>query len=174
MIRTLIFKAITLFGRSLVVASVCLSTLTSMPASASGVDEWTWPLAGPTRVVREFVAPLNPYGRGHRGIDLAGIVEQPVISPHAGVVWFSGFVVNRGVLTIRVDGGLLLSFEPVASSLTVGESVQKGDQIGLLQSGHCSEPCLHFGIRRDGEYVSPLLYLGGEKRSILLPTRKWL
>ncbi|WP_443208538.1 hypothetical protein [Salinibacterium sp. PAMC 21357] len=40
-----------------------------------------------------------------------------------------------------------------------------------MQAGHCTRPCLHFGVRVEGEYVSPLNYLSGIPRAVLLPTR---
>ncbi len=42
--------------------------------------------------------------------------------------------------------------------------------IGTVSSGgHCAAGCVHFGVRIDGEYVSPFLFLGGLPRAVLLP-----
>ena len=84
---------------------------------------------------------------------------------------FAGVVVDRPVLSIRHPGGLISSYEPVNALVAAGQSVARGDLIGEAIPGHCSVPCVHFGVRRDGEYISPLNYLGGIPRSILLPTR---
>jgi murein DD-endopeptidase MepM/ murein hydrolase activator NlpD len=121
-------------------------------------------------LVRPYIAPATPYGAGHRGIDVAS-TGGGVYSPAAGVVHFAGVVVDRPVLSIRHGGGLLSSFEPVTTELVAGDSVQRGDRVGTLQAGHCSTPCLHFGVRLDGDYVSPLNYLGGIPHSVQLPTR---
>jgi murein DD-endopeptidase MepM/ murein hydrolase activator NlpD len=51
-----------------------------------------------------------------------------------------------------------------------GTIVAAGDPIGTVASGgHCAAECAHFGVRVDGEYVSPFLFLGGLPRSVLLP-----
>jgi len=94
-----------------------------------------------------------------------------VYAPATGVVHFAGVVVDRPVLSIRHGDGLLSSFEPVTTELVAGDHVQRGDQVGTLEPGHCSTPCLHFGVRRNGDYVSPFNYLGGIPHSVLLPTR---
>jgi murein DD-endopeptidase MepM/ murein hydrolase activator NlpD len=65
----------------------------------------------------------------------------------------------------------------VLSELTEGTVVRRGDVVGILGTAdmlgkvHCDSACLHFGVRLHGQYVSPLNYLGGVARSILLPTR---
>jgi leucine dehydrogenase len=122
-------------------------------------------------VLRPFRAPLTAYGSGHRGIDLPAAAGTTVSAPAAGVVYFAGRVVDRPVLSIEHGGGLLSSFEAVESPLTEGTPVRAGDPVGVVvPSEHCpGASCLHFGVRRDGRYVSPLLLLGGIPRSILLP-----
>jgi len=34
---------------------------------------------------------------------------------------------------------------------------------------HCASACLHFGVRKDGGYLSPLALIGGIERAVLLP-----
>ncbi len=133
---------------------------------------WLWPLEGPRALVRPYLAPAHPYGPGHRGIDLGASESVDVRAPAAGVVHFSGFVVDRWVISIRHPGGTISSYEPVRSELHAGDRVARGETIGRLQPGHCMSPCLHLGVRRDGAYLSPLNYLGGIPRSVLLPTRR--
>jgi murein DD-endopeptidase MepM/ murein hydrolase activator NlpD len=140
-------------------------------AGAAPSATWAWPLGPPHAIVRPFIAPATPYSSGHRGIDVSGVEGEPVLAPADGIVHFAGVVVDRPVLSIRHPGGLISSYEPVTTSLVAGEEVRRGDTIGALQSGHCGAPCLHFGVRRHGEYVSPLNFLGGIPRSVLLPTR---
>jgi murein DD-endopeptidase MepM/ murein hydrolase activator NlpD len=122
-------------------------------------------------LVRPYIAPPTPYAAGHRGIDIGATGGAQVLAPDDGVVHFAGVVVDRPVLSIRHSGGMLSSFEPVSSVLEAGDRVHRGDVVGVLQPGHCSEPCLHFGVRLHGEYLSPLNYLGGIPHSVLLPTR---
>ncbi|MFZ2963068.1 MAG: M23 family metallopeptidase [Rhodoglobus sp.] len=131
---------------------------------------WAWPVAAPHSIVRPYLAPATPYGPGHRGIDLR-TADGVVTAPAPGVVHFAGIVVDRPVLSIRHPGGLISSYEPVTSTLTAGTPVRRGELIGSVVPGHCASPCLHFGVRLDGQYVNPLLLLGGLPYSVLLPTR---
>ena len=133
---------------------------------------WLWPLDGAQIVTRPYIAPLSAYGRGHRGVDLAAPAGMVVRAPADGVVHFTGFVVDRPVISIRHDDGVLSSFEPVDSDLERGDRVSAGDAIGTLLPGHCDEPYLHLGARVLGQYVSPLPFLRPVPRPVLLPTRR--
>lgn len=140
-------------------------------ADVAASEPWDWPVADPHPIVRPYIAPENPYSSGHRGIDIDSGSAVEVRAPTEGVVHFAGTVVDRPVLSIRHPGGLITSYEPVTSTLARGDAVTRGQVIGEVQEGHCLQPCLHFGVRLDGDYVSPLNYLNGIPRAILLPTR---
>lgn len=139
--------------------------------AAAAAGTWTWPVDPPHAIVRPFIAPPTPYAAGHRGIDIRAPTAV-VYAPTAGVVHFAGFVVDRPVLSIRHPGGLITSYEPVSTQLVAGQTVRRGEVIGTVEPGHCAQRCLHFGVRLDGEYVSPLKYLGELPFSVLLPTRR--
>jgi murein DD-endopeptidase MepM/ murein hydrolase activator NlpD len=130
-----------------------------------------WPIAPPHPITQGYKAPATRYSAGHRGIDISAQPGSAVFAPADGIIHFTGVVVDRPVLTLEIAGDLLATSEPVESSLAVGTAVHAGDAIGIVASGgHCSA-CLHFGVRLNGEYVSPLLYLSGVERAILLPMR---
>lgn len=154
-----------MFFRAAALAPVVLATPTAaMPAP------WSWPTAPPHRIVAGFVAPLTAYSSGHRGIDLLAAAGTPVLAPEDGVVSFVGLVVDRPVISISQGGGVISSLEPVQAVVALGDHVTKGQQLGFVATnGHCTNVCLHFGVRRDGLYVSPLNYLGGVQRAVLLP-----
>jgi len=136
---------------------------------AAGGSTWAWPTDVPHVIIRPYIAPATEYGPGHRGVDLAA--GEELLAPADGVVHFAGTVVDRGVLSIDHGGGVISSYEPVTTSLAAGDVVHRGDVIGTVEPGHCVELCVHLGVRLNGQYVSPLLYLGGVPRSVLLPTR---
>ena len=139
-------------------------------AAAAVAALWAWPVAAPHPIARPYLAPATPYASGHRGIDIRAEVGAEVRASADGVVHFAGMVVDRPVLSIDHGGGVLSSYEPVASALREGDAVRRGQVIGVLQTGHCGAGgCLHFGVRIHGEYVSPLLFLGGQPRAVLLP-----
>ena len=68
-------------------------------------------------------------------------------------------------------GGVLSSYEPVSSGLARGDPVARGQPFGAVLAGHCSVGCVHIGVRIDGQYVSPMRFLGVIPRAVLLPTR---
>ncbi|MFF2051519.1 murein hydrolase activator EnvC family protein [Leifsonia sp. NPDC058194] len=142
------------------------------PATGFPTDSaarWAWPVV-PARVVEAFAAPPSPYAAGHRGIDLAATPEVPVTAPADATVRFAGVVVDRPVLTLDHGGGVLSSYEPLATELVAGQPVARDAAVGLVASGgHCGGGCLHVGVRVDGAYVSPLLFFGRVPPSVLLP-----
>ncbi|UTT61809.1 peptidoglycan DD-metalloendopeptidase family protein [Microcella humidisoli] len=130
---------------------------------------WVWPVDGPRIIVRPYLAPATPYAAGHRGVDLgASGSGAEVVAVTSGIVHFAGVVVDRPVITVR-QGQVLATVEPVTPLVAAGDRVEVGQVIGLLEPGHCARPCVHLGVRVAGEYVSPLLYLGGLQRAVLLP-----
>lgn len=130
---------------------------------------WSWPVTAPHPIAKPYLAPATPYASGHRGVDITAAAGASVLAPDDGVVHFSGFVVDRPVLSIDHGDGVISSYEPVETELVAGDSVQRGDVVGALLAGHCTSACLHLGVRIDGAYVSPLLFLGGQPRAVLLP-----
>lgn len=140
-------------------------------AAAGAAPSWQWPLAPRPPVLRGFDPPPKPWLSGHRGVDLGlGTAGTPVMSPAAGTVSFAGVVVDRPVITIDHDGGLRSSFEPVDSTLAVGEAVAAGQVVGTVLPGHCpAAQCLHWGVRDGEEYVNPLQFVLDLRPSVLLP-----
>lgn len=130
---------------------------------------WIWPSAS-FRLERGYEAPAHRYAAGHRGVDLRPVVVSDVRAPADGTVAFVGRVADRPVLTIDHRDGLVTTFEPIDSSLAAGDAVRSGDTVGTVAlGGHSSAGALHFGVRLDGEYINPLLLLGGVPRAVLLP-----
>ncbi|MBG6224025.1 murein DD-endopeptidase MepM/ murein hydrolase activator NlpD [Arthrobacter sp. CAN_A2] len=94
---------------------------------------------------------------------------------------FAGTVVDRGVLSIDHGDGRISSFEPVSTGLSRGEAVDRGQVVAVLDAigagrsadgpvrEHCGQPCLHWGVREDGEYVDPLSFVTDRRPSVLLP-----
>jgi murein DD-endopeptidase MepM/ murein hydrolase activator NlpD len=157
-------------------AASALSAVASAPGAPSGsrdalpADRWEWPVAPPVRLVEPFRAPPTPYSAGHRGIDLAAPPGTVVRAAADGVIAFAGPVAGRGVLSIDHGDGVVSAIEPVAASVAVGDRVLAGEAVAVTaEGGHCDGACAHFGVRVHGEYVSPLLFLGGLPRAVLLP-----
>ncbi len=131
---------------------------------------WQWPVT-PPRIVQAYAAPPSPYAAGHRGIDLVAAPGTVVVAPSDATVHFAGVVVDRPVLTLDHGSGVLSSYEPLlAEGVKAGDAVTRGSPLGVVGTGaHCSNSCLHVGVRIDGDYVSPLLFFDRVPQSVLLP-----
>lgn len=141
------------------------------PAAAASLDDrgWVWPAAS-FRLRRPYIQPAHPYGPGHRGVDLGLLEGSSLRAPANGVIAFSGAVAGRGILTIDHGDGLVTTLEPVVAELTPGDAVGKGEDVAALSTGgHAAAGDVHFGVRLHGEYINPMLLLGGVPRAVLLP-----
>lgn len=130
------------------------------PGMPVPVSEFAWPLSPAPSVSRPFQPPSRPYGPGHRGADLLGTEGQPVLSAGAGVVVYAGPLADRGVVSVDHADGLRTTYEPLEVAVRAGQLVARGEVLGTLAAGHagCPAPaCLHWGLRRDREYLDPLL-----------------
>ena len=156
--------------RSLVPVGSLLLGLASGPASADTDPVGVWPLSPTPEVVHDFDPPDDPWGSGHRGVDLAGTVGQPVHSAMAGTVAFVGHIAGKPVVTVT-HGETRTTYEPVASALEVGTTVAAGQRIGSLELpfSHCfPSACLHWGWLDGETYLDPLS-LVSDGRVRLLP-----
>jgi murein DD-endopeptidase MepM/ murein hydrolase activator NlpD len=127
---------------------------------AQPAERFSWPLTPVPTVSRSFQPPSKPYGPGHRGVDLVGAPGQPVLAAGGGTVVYAGPLADRGVVSVDHADGLRTSYEPVAAAVHAGQLVRRGEPVGALEAGHLGCPasaCLHWGLRRDGQYLDPLM-----------------
>ena len=132
------------------------------PGSPTVVALWTAPLDGGLTVTRPFDPPPDPFGAGHRGVDLGGAPGAPVRAAGDGLVVFAGMVAGRPVVSLDHADGLRTTYEPVAPAVAAGQRVTRGSPIGALAAGHAGcpvEACLHWGLRRGEAYLDPLALL---------------
>lgn len=130
----------------------------AVPAPAGGL----WPLSPRPVVTEHFSPPTSPWGAGHRGVDLAARVGQPVLAVLAGRVSFAARLAGRGVVVVD-HGPTRTTYEPVVADVAVGDRVGPGDHLGRLElvGSHClPAACLHWGWRRGGTYLDPLDLVG--------------
>ncbi|MEN9970557.1 MAG: hypothetical protein RLZZ229_765 [Actinomycetota bacterium] len=169
-------------------ALICVASFEA-PSSASDAianafhsktsERWVTPLAAPIQVVNQFRQPSSDYFAGHRGVDYRVQLGQSILSPTDASIYFRGRVVNRQVITLRNSQGLLLEFEPACSKLSTGTDLAAGKAFAVVCEPladyvqHCSKlRCLHFSVRREQRYISPLALIGGLNPSRLLPYRE--
>ncbi|HET9649253.1 MAG TPA: M23 family metallopeptidase, partial [Microlunatus sp.] len=119
-----------------------------------------WPLAGSVRVLAGFDPPATAWGAGHRGLDLAVHRGEPVLAAAAGRVSFAGQLAGRGVVVVD-HGSVRTTYEPVDALAAVGDPVEDGAVLGRVgRGGHCSERCLHWGLKQGDRYLDPALLIG--------------
>ena len=129
----------------------------SQPSATPG---WGWPVRGP--VLRGFDAPEDPFGAGHRGIDIAAPIGTAVVAPAPGTVTFAGKVGGHLFVTLDHGGELTSTYSWVsAMSVRKGDTVNAGQSFATTGAGHPGSvvPHLHFGVRLAGAYLDPLDFL---------------
>lgn len=171
-LASLLMLLLVLLASTPMPAQMQVPPVSPLQASSPSGERWLPPLGSPLRVSGPYFAPPGPYASGHRGIDLPTSPGAAVVAPTAGTVTFAGKVVDRGVLSIRVDPRTVLSLEPIERDaqglLTEGDFVERGQTLGVVASGgHCLAECLHLGVRVDGGYVNPRRYFFD--KPVLLP-----
>jgi len=133
---------------------------------APGYGTYAWPVQGP--VIRGFEPPPDPYGAGHRGIDIAAPFGSELVAAQVGVVAFAGWV--GGALFISIDhyDGVRSTYSWLSGlSVVRGQVVARKELIGWTGHGHPDvvTPHLHFGARVGDIYIDPMLLL--EKGSVV-------
>ena len=154
---------------ALVLAPLPAAAGVAVATEVAPATRWAWPLDPRAGVLAGFDAPAGPFAAGHRGVDLAAGVGQPVLAAGAGTVAFAGSVAGRPVLSIDHPGGLRTTYEPVGvldADVRVGDRVAAGAPVGRVTAapGHCLPvTCLHWGLRAGpglSRYEDPLSLLG--------------
>lgn len=157
--------------RLLTGAAVCAAVL-GTGSAAFAQDAWRLPLDGPAVVTRPFEPPADPYGPGHRGVDLAAAPGAVVHAAGAGTIGYAGLLAGRGVVTVLHEGGLRTTYEPVTVDVRAGQPVAIGAALGTLAPGHAGCPvaaCLHWGLLRGDVYLDPMSLLSPGPVRLLPP-----
>jgi len=134
----------------------------ALGAPADQVPVGEWPLRPEPEVVDGFDPPDDPWGSGHRGVDLLGTPGQQVHAALPGRVSFAGMLAGRGVVVVD-HGDTRTTYEPVTAGVSVGDTVPAGASIGRLAmiGSHCfPRACLHWGWLRGETYLDPLDLVG--------------
>jgi murein DD-endopeptidase MepM/ murein hydrolase activator NlpD len=128
------------------------------------------PDAGAVSAIGKFVWPMGGvitqrFSWYHRAIDIATAFGTPIVAADAGRVIVAGWPDNSGYGNrVEIDHGngfITLYGHMSKIYVTAGQSVNRGDQIGLEGStGRSTGPHLHFEIRKaGGGMIDPLTVL---------------
>lgn len=125
---------------------------------------YDWPLTKPVTIASAFDPPERPWMAGHRGVDLSTGSGTVIRAPAHGMVSFAGMVAGKRVVSIRHGDGMVSTFEPAFTTLSVGDVVSRGQAVARTTSGsdHCDDRCLHWGLKHavSGRYVNPVAFAG--------------
>ncbi|AKK11355.1 Peptidase family M23 [Corynebacterium uterequi] len=112
------------------------------------------------RVLRPAAIPQQRWLPGHRGVDLALNVGEPVRAAGTGTVAVAGPVVGTPTVSIDHPDGIRTTYQPVYATVSSGETVTAGQVIGRLAPSTTGFPGLQWGakIGSDG-YLDPLTLL---------------
>ncbi len=103
------------------------------------------------------------WGRRHQGIDIAGAYNSDIKAADGGVVTYSGWMSGYGnYIIINHENGYQTAYGHCAAlGVGVGDRVAKGDVIAKMgNTGRSTGTHLHFEVRKNGEFVNPLKYVG--------------
>lgn len=124
-----------------------------------------FPLASYTRISDDYGMRIHPtlkVEKFHNGVDFAAPKGTAIYAAYDGVVVAAAYNVTMGNYVMIDHGDDLFTIYMHASKLYVKKDdvVVRGDSIAAVgTTGRSTGNHLHFGVRKDGEYVSPWNYL---------------
>lgn len=129
----------------------------TMLASRGGYGRLSWPASG------GITSPFGMrWGRMHEGIDIGAGYGSNVVAAAGGTVISAGWEGGYGkAVEVSHGNGLVTHYAHLSSiEVSVGQSVERGELIGLVGStGNSEGPHLHFEVLVGGEPRNPLNYL---------------
>lgn len=122
------------------------------------------PLKFEPRVTSRFSTsrkhPILGYARAHNGVDYHAATGAPIVSVAPGVVTFAGWT-NGGGRTVKVrhPNGYETEYLHMSSiAVRQGARIGQGELVGLVgKTGLATGPHLHYGLKKLGRYVNPIL-----------------
>lgn len=127
---------------------------------------FVWPCPSSTRVTSDYGNRLSPTAgasSNHKGIDIGADYGAAIVAAADGTVAFAGYNSGMGNYVMISHGSGLYTVYGHCSALLVstGDTVTAGQTIAQVGStGISTGNHLHFGVSKDGAYVSPWNYLG--------------
>jgi murein DD-endopeptidase MepM/ murein hydrolase activator NlpD len=106
--------------------------------------------------------PVLHTARAHRGVDYAAASGAPVVAIAAGRVVSASFDrANGRMVRLRHSSGYesyYLHLSSFAPGIKAGASIVQGEMVGRVgATGLATGPHLHYGLKKNGVFVNPLL-----------------
>jgi lipoprotein NlpD len=123
------------------------------PATTPNVTNWIWPAQGKV---------ISGYGRKNKGVDISGVMGEPIYATAGGQVVYSGTGLRGyGRLVIIKHNADYLSAYAHNSQILVaeGDTVTQGQKIAEMGDSGTNTVKLHFELRYHGRPVDPQKYL---------------
>ena len=123
-----------------------------------------WPLPGHSTISSSFGMRFHPtlkVYKLHTGVDISAPKGTKIVAANSGTVITSTMNGAYGnYVVIDHGGGRTTLYAHMSSrSVSVGQTVSKGQQIGLVGStGYATGNHLHFEVRINGSLVNPMSY----------------
>ena len=122
------------------------------------------PLKFEPRVTSRFSTsrkhPILGYARAHNGVDYYAGTGTPVVSVAPGVVTLAGWTSGGGrTVKVRHPNGYETEYLHLSAiSVKQGSRIGQGELVGKVgQTGLATGPHLHYGLKKNGRYVNPIL-----------------
>lgn len=126
---------------------------------------FAWPCPSYTRISDEYGNRMHPtlgIEKFHNGVDLAAPYGSSILAAYDGDVVAAAYSSSMGNYIMIDHGDGLYTIYMHASALYVskGQTVTRGQSIAAVGStGRSTGNHLHFGVRLNGNYVSPWNYI---------------
>lgn len=128
-------------------------------------EKMTWPCPSYTRISSPFGWRIHPtlgVNKFHNGVDMAAPKGTNILAAFTGEVVAATYNSSMGNYVLMNHGNGYYTIYMHASKLCVspGDIIIEGEKIAEVGStGRSTGPHLHFGVRKNGEYVEPMDYL---------------
>jgi len=134
------------------IAAAAVPTVPAAPAAApaASASGWSWPVDG--AVTSKFDSVQN------KGIDIAAAEDAPVLAAADGQVSYTGSPAEYGNLVVLQHPNGMISAYAHLKSITVqqGQSIARGQAIGIAGKTTATGAFVHFEIRRNGVPMNPI------------------
>jgi len=148
-------------------SSSSVSTVASSAASSGTVSSagMIWPLSGYSSISSSFgyrVHPITGAQNFHSGIDIPAPAGTPVMAAASGTVIATSYDSSMGnyVIISHGNGISTVYMHNSVVYVSAGQTVSQGQTIsGVGTTGSSTGNHLHFSVKVNGSYVSPLNYV---------------